>query len=544
MVNRPVFSLLNNLTRKISYLNFDQMKKILFFVLISLSLYNANSQCAAELQNYYSNNFNSFVGPEWTIAGGGAPGWNGSLLGPFGPEFLTYTDNNLPCHDSLVFNCTLYLESSWDGNGNFCCGPDIFYIIADGDTIFATTFSNTGSFGNMQSFPNQYNPFNIVNNPQGSGSIGNNTYNLSFSFPHTSSSIAIQIAQPASQGAVDEGWYFDYFGLQLFTCTTTINDANISICQGSSYNFNGVSLTQPGSFQSVLTSQNGCDSIVNLNLSVSPIFSQTLVPQICDGDSYVFNNQSFSQAGNYLVILPTINGCDSAFTINLIINATYITNIAESICQGESYTNNGVTFNQTGNYTLTLQTINGCDSIISINLIVYPIPDAPMLTTNQPECPGDELQLSAITGVNSELFWQGPEDFYSSNNPISIIASDLTVGTYLAYSTENGCVSDTTFIFTSILNPEDFESRDFPNVITPNGDLMNDDFNLKEIYNTCLAYELSIFNRWGNQVYFQTDVTAPFNGESQDGIDLIEGIYFYKLNYATGLKCGFFHLIK
>jgi gliding motility-associated-like protein len=520
------------------------MKKILFLILIFFSFYNASSQCVAELQNYYSNNFNALVGPQWTIGGGGVPGWTGTQLGPFGPEFLTYTDNNLPCHDSLVFNCTLYLESSWDGNGNFCCGPDIFYIIADGDTIFATTFSNTGSFGNMQSYPNQYNPLNVINNPQGSGSIGNNTYNLSFSFPHSSSSIVIQIAQPASQGAVDEAWYFDYFGLELYTCTTTINDANISICQGSSYNFNGQSLTQPGSFQSVFTSQNGCDSIVNLNLSIAPIYSQNLAPQICDGETYVFNNQSYAQAGNYQVILPTINGCDSTFNINLIVQPTYITNISESICQGETYLNNGNTFNQTGNYTLTLQSINGCDSIISINLIVHPIPAEPILTTNQPECPGDQLQLSAITGANADLFWQGPANFYSSNNPISIIASDLTVGTYLAYATENGCVSDTAFIFTSIQYPEDFDSRAFPNVITPNNDLLNDDFNLKEIYKSCLPYELSILNRWGVVVYTQTDVSAPFNGLSQDGMDLTEGIYYYKLKYATGQKHGFFHLIR
>jgi gliding motility-associated-like protein len=72
--------------------------------------------------------------------------------------------------------------------------------------------------GNMQSYPAQYNPSNPVNNPQGTGSIGNNNYLLSFNFPHTTSSIEFKLAQPASQGAADEAWYFDNFNLELFEC--------------------------------------------------------------------------------------------------------------------------------------------------------------------------------------------------------------------------------------------------------------------------------------------------------------------------------------
>jgi gliding motility-associated-like protein len=58
----------------------------------------------------------------------------------------------------------------------------------------------------------------LVNNAQGTGSIANNTYLLSFNFPHTSGAIEFKLAQPASQGAADEAWYFDDFNLELFEC--------------------------------------------------------------------------------------------------------------------------------------------------------------------------------------------------------------------------------------------------------------------------------------------------------------------------------------
>jgi gliding motility-associated-like protein len=321
--------------------------------------------------------------------------------------------------------------------------------------------------------------------------------------------------------------------------TETVNQ---SICQGETVNFEGISYSSPGTYQVTLNSSQGCDSVRILNLTLLNTSSSTW--NVIECGQYAWNSQNYTTSGSYTFTTLNNNGCDSVAQLNLTIRPIYQVTIDTALCQGESYANNGTTFNQTGNYTIPLQTINGCDSTISINLIVYTIPAAPILTANQPECPGEELQLSAITALNSELFWQGPANFYSSNNPISLLASNSTIGSYLAYSIANGCVSDTSFISTSILNPEDFEGRDFPNVLTPNNDFINENFNLKEIYQSCLAYELRIFNRWGFNVYLQTNDTIPFDGKTQDGMELTEGVYFYTLNYDGGQKTGFFHILR
>jgi gliding motility-associated-like protein len=321
--------------------------------------------------------------------------------------------------------------------------------------------------------------------------------------------------------------------------TETVNQ---SICQGETVNFEGTSYSTAGTYQVTINSSQGCDSVRILNLTVLNTSSSTL--NIVECGQYAWNSQNYTTSGSYTFTTLNSNGCDSVAQLNLTIDPIYQVTIDTALCQGESYTNSGMPFNQTGNYTIPLQTINGCDSTISINLIVYPIPAAPILTANQPECPGEELQLSAITALNSELFWQGPANFYSSNNPISLLASNSTIGSYLAFSIANGCVSDTSFISTSILNPDDFEGRDFPNVLTPNNDFINENFNLHEIFQSCLAYELRIFNRWGSIVYFQTNETDPFEGKAQDGLELTEGVYFYKLNYEGGQKNGFFHILR
>ena len=76
---------------------------------------------------------------------------------------------------------------------------------------------------------------------------------------------------------------------------------------------------------------------------------------------------------------------------------------------------------------------------------------------------------------------------------------------------------------------------DFPNVITPNGDGKNDTFKIPgiELY---AENTLSIFNRWGNEVYFKTNYNNDWSGEG-----LNEGTYFYllKVKLADGIDQAF-----
>jgi gliding motility-associated-like protein len=92
---------------------------------------------------------------------------------------------------------------------------------------------------------------------------------------------------------------------------------------------------------------------------------------ICHGDSFTFGGTAYTTTGNYPFTFQTINGCDSTVTLNLTVNPVYTQNIQADICQGDSYNFMGQTFNQTGVYPIVLNTVAGCDSIITINLTVH-----------------------------------------------------------------------------------------------------------------------------------------------------------------------------
>lgn len=64
-----------------------------------------------------------------------------------------------------------------------------------------------------------------------------------------------------------------------------------------------------------------------------------------------------------------------------------------------------------------------------------------------------------------------------------------------------------------------------PNVITPNGDEINDLFTL-DLKNTTNV-RLTITNRWGNVIYFGEGSDPAWDGTNQNGVDVVEGVYFY-----------------
>ena len=146
-----------------------------------------------------------------------------------------------------------------------------------------------------------------------------------------------------------------------------------AICEGSAYTENGFNASEAGTYTQNLQTVNGCDSIVTLNLTVNPVESTNLTAAICEGTTYTENGFNVNEAGTYTQNLQTINGCDSIVTLNLTVNPVESTNLTAAICEGTTYTENGFNVNEAGTYTQNLQTINGCDSIVTLNLTVNPV---------------------------------------------------------------------------------------------------------------------------------------------------------------------------
>jgi gliding motility-associated-like protein len=187
----------------------------------------------------------------------------------------------------------------------------------------------------------------------------------------------------------------------------------------------------------------------------------------------------------------------------------------------------------------------GCDSTITYNLIVYPIPASPVLISNSPiECPGDLFVFSADSVSGGTYNWLGVNGFSSTLASNSLNAEIVDMGIYSATVTVNGCISPPSELELEILKIKTFDDFDFPNVLTPNNDQVNDVYDIENYFKTCQEFTLYILNRWGNVIYQQKNNEPPFEGIGMDGDEEEDGVYFYRLDYEKGTKSGFFHLIR
>jgi hypothetical protein len=157
---------------------------------------------------------------------------------------------------------------------------------------------------------------------------------------------------------------------------TTIHD---TICQGTLYNKYGLNFVAQTSnvYSHTFTSVYGCDSIIRVNLRVNPVYINTTQVSICSGKTYNFYGRILSTTGSYRDTLQTVNGCDSIQILNLTVNPIYNNTINDNICFGGVYSNHGFHINAdtlgTFTYIDTVQTIKGCDSILTLHLTVNPI---------------------------------------------------------------------------------------------------------------------------------------------------------------------------
>ena len=164
----------------------------------------------------------------------------------------------------------------------------------------------------------------------------------------------------------------------IVTLTLTVNpveNTNLSaaICEGTTYTENGFNVSEAGVYIQNLQTINGCDSTITLTLVVNPVATTTLQAAICEGTTYTENGFNVSEAGVYTQNLQTINGCDSTVTLSLSVNPVATTNLTAAICEGTAYTENGFNVSEAGVYTQNLQTINGCDSVVTLTLTVNPV---------------------------------------------------------------------------------------------------------------------------------------------------------------------------
>ncbi len=175
---------------------------------------------------------------------------------------------------------------------------------------------------------------------------------------------------------------------------TYSTNLNASICQGDSILLGGAYQTTSGVYNDTLSTVKGCDSILVTTLTVNPVSTGNTNATICQGDSILLGGAYQTTSGNYndTIVGGSANGCDSIITTNLVVNPIAIGNANAQICQGDSILLGGTYQTTSGNYNDTIVggSANGCDSIITTALVVTSYVTG---NANAQVCQGDSILL-------------------------------------------------------------------------------------------------------------------------------------------------------
>jgi hypothetical protein len=347
--------------------------------------------------------------------------------------------------------------------------------------------------------------------------------------------------------------------------------SNLSLCIGTSFSFYGQNITSAGIYQATLINNFGCDSLIYLNVAMeadTTLLSMT----ICADSTLNFNGLSITNPGVYTVHLTNQNGCDSMVVLTLLEWALPVVSVADTfVCANTCVdfiptgalfynwnipqnTNGSITVcpSETTTYSLTGTDANGCESLpeqATVQIDPIPVPNF-YIDPDQVEIDNPTITIYNVTVGNLNHQWSINGSTFENSNSSFNAQLPFQEGTYsilLVSSTDLGC-TDSLLLTATVMNNI---AVYIPNTFTPDQNEFNTFF--FPVFSTGFTpkgYTFTIYNRWGEEIFFSQDPSAFWDGAMADGTDCPDGVYNYMIEYQEIEKgepkriLGFVHLIR
>ncbi len=249
---------------------------------------------------------------------------------------------------------------------------------------------------------------------------------------------------------------------------------------------------------------------------------------ICNYDVEVLAQTTRPEAG------PDQNNCDATST-TLSGNTPEFGTGLWFIIEGEgeiASPNSPITqVNQLGSgintFVWSIDPENGCEILtdtisvfVETGVIVDAGPDQNIILG------GDANITAFVTPPDGSVEWSPPDGLDCTDCLDPIASPGETTQYFITYTTPLGCVQTDSITIKVFI--------EIPNTITPDGDGVNDTWNIPEIEDYPDVF-VQIFNRWGNEVFSSAGYNEPWDGR-RDGEELPAGSYYYIIDYNQSGK--------
>lgn len=324
----------------------------------------------------------------------------------------------------------------------------------------------------------------------------------------------------------------------------------------------------------------GCSSSAVGTITVNPIPVTTVNSQaICEGVSTTLTAAS---AANYAwsdgsslstltasptsgitsyTVTGTTAGCSSSAVGTITVNPLPVITVnSVTICAGETAvltansTISGTTFSWAPGgagdssisvnptvptvYSVTGSTPANCTAAAAGNVFAYPVPIADFDISPVPAV----VSYPTITFTNQSSpdvnYWSwnfGDGDSLAPNTPSPVHTYPQVEATYVVtLNVLNAGLCPAAMIKQVVIGPE--YSFFIPNAFSPdNNDGINDVFFGKG--KGIIEYELMIFDRWGNFIFYADDINKTWNGKVNGGVEVAQqDVYVWKVNLVDVFK--------
>ncbi len=320
-----------------------------------------------------------------------------------------------------------------------------------------------------------------------------------------------------------------------------------------------ISVTTSGTYSVTVANTGGCQVTDEIKVSISQGLVVDLGPDIeqCEGkvilnagnsgSTYLWSTGETTQtievasSGVYSVVVTSSYGCEGIDEIKVDLIQKPIVSLGTDINQcggevtldagnpGSTYlwstgeTTQTITVTISGTYSVTVTNAEGCSTTAEVNVNIT---DQPYVTNVK------------INGNTIEIIAEGSGSLEYSLDSVtwqsSPVFSNLIIGMHKAYvRSVHGCISD----------PHPFGLLDIPNTITPNGDGINDVWNLADP-KSYSGSRIKIFNRYGRMLMDKVFTDNPVWDGKYSGSIVPSTNYWYSIELTNGQRLTGWLLVR
>lgn len=183
---------------------------------------------------------------------------------------------------------------------------------------------------------------------------------------------------------------------------TSFRQIDTLVCPGSLFTIDGIDLEPPTIYTQIRQGVNNCDSTIRWTIEELPGDTITETYNLCEGDTLLLDGTVILDGGLYIT-RRAATPCSLSVISQVQLLAFTTSSITATVCAGDTLSIAGETIVTAGTYTASLQDINGCDSMVVIEvgegLIDTVMPDIDYY------CQGDSIQIGGLAVVQDTAIY-------------------------------------------------------------------------------------------------------------------------------------------